>query len=179
LVIEINTPVSVDRIKNLNVGDQLIITGTIYTARDAALPRLVKAIQERRLGGMDIHLEGGIVFHSAVSIAGIGPTSSNKVEIEESIPVLSQAGIRIHIGKGALSPKTVKALQEFQSIFAVTPPASALLTQRIVSKRVVAFPEEGMEAIHELVVREFPVIVAISQGRSVYDKVKRKRDDGS
>jgi fumarate hydratase subunit beta len=117
LVIEINTPVSVDRIKNLNVGDQLIITGTIYTARDAALPRLVKAIEERRLGGMDIHLEGGIVFHSAVSIAGIGPTSSNKVEIEESIPVLSQAGIRIHIGKGALSPKTVKALR-FQSIFA-------------------------------------------------------------
>jgi fumarate hydratase subunit beta len=169
LVIEINTPVSVDRIKSLNVGDQLIITGTIYTARDAALPRLVKAIHERRLEGMDIHLEGGIIFHSAVSIAGIGPTSSNKVEIEESIPALSQAGIRIHIGKGALSPKTVKALQEFQSIFAVTPPASALLTQRIVSRRVIAFPEEGMEAVHELVVKEFPVIIAIAQGRAIYD----------
>jgi fumarate hydratase subunit beta len=178
LVVKIKTPVGMDQIKSLNVGDQLVITGTIYTGRDAALPRLVKAIQESRLGEIDIHLEGGIIFHSAVSIAGVGPTSSNKVEIEESIPVLSQAGIRIHIGKGALSPKTVKALQEFHSIFAVTPPASALLTQRIVSKRVVAFPEEGMEAIHELVVREFPVIVAISQGRSVHDKEERKGDDG-
>lgn len=170
MVIEIKTPVGLDRIKDLKVGDQLVITGTIYTGRDAALPRLVKAIKENRLESMDIQLEGGIIFHSAVSIAGIGPTSSNKVEIEESIPVLSQAGIRIHIGKGALSPKTVKALQEFQSVFAVTPPASALLTQRIVSKRAVAFPEEGIEAIHELVVEEFPVIVAISQGKSIYDQ---------
>lgn len=170
MAIEIKTPVTLERIKDLKVGDQLVITGIIYTGRDAALPRLVKAVKEDRLRSMDIHLEGGIIFHSAVSIAGIGPTSSNKVEIEESIPVLSQAGIRIHIGKGALSSKTVKALEEFQAVFAITPPVSALLTQTIISRRVVAFPEEGMEALHELRVKDFPVIVAISQGKSIYKR---------
>jgi fumarate hydratase subunit beta len=168
LVIEIKTPVSLEIIKGLNAGDQLVITGTIYTGRDAALPRLVKAIQENSLTSLPIQMEGGIIFHSAFSIAGIGPTTSNKLEIEESIPILSQKGIRIHIGKGALSAKTVDALCKYQSIFAVTPPISALLTKTILSKRVVAFPEEGIEAIHELTVKNFPVIVAIAQGRTIY-----------
>jgi fumarate hydratase subunit beta len=168
LPIEIKTPVNLGIIKNLNVGDQLVITGTIYTGRDAALPRLVKAIQEHRLTSLPLQLEGSIIFHSAFSIAGVGPTTSSKLEIEESIPILSQMGVRIHIGKGTLSAKTVDALSRHQSIFTVTPPISALLTKTILSKRIVAFPEEGIEAIHELIVEKFPVIVAIAQGRTIY-----------
>ncbi len=170
MAIQIHTPVTLEIIKQLNVGDQLEISGVIYNARDAALPRLVKAIRENGLSSRSVLLEGGVIFHSAVSIAGIGPTTSSKVEIEESIPKLSEAGVRIHIGKGGISAETAKALFRFHSIFAVTPPISALLTRTIVSKRVVAFPEEGIEAIHELKVENFPVIVAVSAGRSIYDR---------
>ena len=168
--VRIETPVSADIIKDLKVGDQLEITGTIYTGRDAALPRLVKAIKENRLSSVHVNLQGGIIFHTAVSSAGIGPTTSNKVEIEESIAPLSEAGIKIHIGKGSISSTTIKSLQEFHSIFAVTPPVSALFSRSVVSIKVVAFPEEGMEAIHELTVRKFPAIVAVSQGESIYDQ---------
>jgi fumarate hydratase subunit beta len=170
MAIQIRTPVTLDVIEELKIGDQLEISGVIYNARDAALPRLVRAIKENRLSSIPIHLEGGIIFHSAVSIAGIGPTTSNKVEIEESIPMLSEAGVRIHIGKGGISTETAKALFKFHSIFAVTPPISALLTKTISSKRVVAFPEEGMEAIHELNVVNFPAIVAVCGGKSIYEK---------
>lgn len=170
MAIQIRTPVTLDIIEHLKVGDQLEISGTIYNGRDAALPLLVKAIKENRLSSIPVNLEGGIIFHSAVSIAGIGPTTSNKVEIEESIPMLSEAGVRIHIGKGGISAETAKSLLKFHSIFAVTPPISALLTQRIISKKVVAFPDEGIEAIHELKVENFPVIVAVCGGQSIYER---------
>ncbi len=170
MLVKIETPVAADIIKDLKIGDQLEITGTIYTGRDAALPLLVKAIKENRLSSVNVNLEGGIIFHTAVSIAGIGPTTSNKVEIEESISPLSEAGIKIHVGKGSISSETIEALHKFHSVFAVTPPVSALFTRTVVSKKVVAFPEEGIEAIHELIVKKFPAIVAVSQGKSIYDQ---------
>lgn len=171
MAILIHTPVTLDVIRQLKAGDQLEISGVIYNARDAALPRLVRMIRDHGLDSLPIRLEGGILFHSAVSIAGIGPTTSSKVEIEESMPRLSEMGVRIHIGKGGISSETAEALFRYHSIFAVTPPASALLTRTIVSKRVVAFPEEGMEAIHELKVERFPAIVAVCGGQSIYERV--------
>ena len=63
----------------------------------------------------------------------------------------------------------INALKEFHSVFAVPSPISALLTKTVISKRVVAFPKEGIEAIHELNVKSFPAIVAVSQGKSIYD----------
>jgi fumarate hydratase subunit beta len=169
MLVSLVTPISKQMILDLSVGDQLSITGKIYTARDAALPRLVKAIKQGHLASLGLDLEGSIIIHSAVSVAGIGVTTSSKVEIEESIPIVSQAGVRIHIGKGSLSSKTVDALKQHDSIFVVTPPVSALLTGLIVTKRVVAFAEEGMEAIHELTVKSSPAIVAIAHGKSIYE----------
>jgi fumarate hydratase subunit beta len=170
LLAKIRTLVSKDLIKNLQVRDKFEISGAIYTGRDAALPLLVKMIKENRLCSLNLDLEGGVIFHTAVSTAGIGPTTSSKVEIEESISPLSRAGVRIHIGKGSISCETVKALQNFNSIFAITPPVSALFAKAVISKRIIAFPEEGIEAIYELVVEDFPAIVAVSQGKSIYDK---------
>jgi fumarate hydratase subunit beta len=168
MLVNLATPISKQMILDLSVGDQISITGKIYTGRDAALPRLVRTITQGGLASLGLDLEGAIIIHSAVSVAGIGVTTSGKVEIEESIPVLSQFGVRIHIGKGSLSEKTVDALKKHGSIFVVTPPVSALLTSLIVTKRVVAFAEEGMEAIHELTVKSFPAIVAIAHGKSIY-----------
>ena len=162
---EILTPLNASDIEQLEVGDGIKLSGNILTGRDAALPSLVKLIEKHE---SPVDLEGAVIFHTAVSPAGIAPTSSNKTEIETSIAPLSEAGVRMHIGKGALSPVTVKALQENKSVFVVTPPVAALLTSKMTSSRVVAFPEEGMEALHSLNVINFPGIVAVAHGKSIY-----------
>jgi fumarate hydratase subunit beta len=161
----IKTPVTGDVIADLKVGDKIEIHGKIFTGRDAALPKLVKSLKN---GEKLIDIKGSVIMHTAVSDAGISPTTSNKEEIEESIPYLSKAGVKIHIGKGNLSEETIKALDNEGSIFVVTPPAAALLTSKVVSRRVAAFEEEGMEAIYELEVDGLPGIVAIAHGKSLY-----------
>ena len=161
----IKTPITDNVIEDLKVGDKIEIRGKIFTGRDAALPKLVRSLKS---GEKLIEIEGSVIMHTAVSDAGISPTTSNKEEIEESIPYLSKAGVKIHIGKGGLSENTIKALDEFGSIFVVTPPAAALLTSKVVSRQVAAFEEEGMEAIYELEVDGLPSIVAIAHGKSIY-----------
>lgn len=167
---QVSTPISNALLKELKVYDTLEITGVIYTGRDAVLPKIVKLIENNRLNEIGIDLNGSAVFHTAVSVAGIGPTSSNKLEIEGSIPTLSKAGVKIHIGKGSLGKNTVEALKEYNSVFAVTPPVTALLTSTVVDKRIAAFPQEGMEALHMLQVVKFPVIIAVAHGKSIFDK---------
>ena len=129
---------------------------------------MVQLAQGTEAGAMRSLLKGSVIFHTAVSPAGIGPTTSNKVEIEGSIPVLSGAGVKIHLGKGALHEETVQALKEHNSVFAITPPTTALFTEKIVSQRVVMFPEEGMEALYEIEVDGLPAIIAIAHGKSIF-----------
>lgn len=167
-MITLHTPIDQREIEGLRVGDQIEIEGIIYCGRDAVLPKLVRMIENRELDTIGVNLEGAVIFHTAVSPAGIGPTSSNKVEIEGSIPVLSKAGVKIHMGKGALSPRTVKELNRYHSIFAITPPVSALFSDKIVSQRVAAFREEGMEALYRVEVRGFPAIIAIAHGETIF-----------
>ena len=165
----LKTPLPQEDIDRLKIYDTVLITGKIYAGRDAVLPKVVKSIEEHSLEEHGIELQGQVVFHTAVSCAGIGPTSSNKLEIEESIRPLSENGVKLHLGKGALKPETVEALKKNGSVFAVTPPVTALFFDNMKSKRVVAFPELGMEALYELDVVDFPAIIAIAQGESIFD----------
>lgn len=169
MCVRIQMPVDDETIKNLHIYDMVEIYGPIFTGRDAVLPKVVKCIEDGTCEKRGIFLKGTAIFHTAVSPAGIGPTSSNKLDIEGSIPALSEAGVKMHIGKGSLKKETALALQKNNSIFLVTPPNTALLTATIKSKRVVAFPEEGMEALYEIDVERFPAIVAIAHGESIYD----------
>lgn len=162
---KIKTPIKNKTIEDLKIGDRVSIHGKILTGRDASLPKLVRAIKE---GKRTVDLKGSVIMHTAVSDAGIAPTTSNKEEIEGSIPYLAKFGVKIHIGKGALSKDTIEALNREKSIFLVTPPAAALLTSKITSKKVAAFEEEGMEAIYELKVDGIPGIVAVAHGESLY-----------
>lgn len=150
------------------MGDAFEIFGPILCGRDAVLPKLVAMAARGELGTLALRLEGAVVFHTAVSPAGIGPTSSNKVEIEGSIGPLSAAGVRLHLGKGAIAADTVRAMSACGSAYAVTPPATALFMDRIVSRRVLAFPEEGMEALYVVEVQGLPGIVAAAQGLSLF-----------
>lgn len=168
--IRIKTPVSREAADALKVGDRVLISGRIYCGRDAVLPRIQKAIEDGTIGELGIEPEGAVIFHTAVSPAGVGPTSSNKIEIESSIEPLSKAGFRIHLGKGSLREETVRALDENGAVYAVIPPVTALLESKTRSKKVIAFSELGMEAFSELEVEEYPVIIAAAHGKSIYDR---------
>ena len=161
---KITTPISDDEIASLKVGDQILISGTMYTGRDAILPKLAELANEKK---SPVDLKGMAIMHTAVSDAGIAPTTSNKEEIESTIPNLSKNGVKIHIGKGKLSKKTVDSLNKNNSIFVVTPPVAALLTDKVLEKKCVAFENEGMEAMFQLKVENIPGIVAIANGKSI------------
>ncbi len=100
MLIRLKTPLTDADVDRMKVGDQIELEGIIYCGRDAVLPKLVSLIEANDLASVGVELKGAVIFHTAFSPAGIGPTTSNKVEIEGSMPKLSQAGVRLHIGKG-------------------------------------------------------------------------------
>nr|WP_295000291.1 fumarate hydratase C-terminal domain-containing protein [uncultured Methanobrevibacter sp.] len=161
---ELTTPITDKDINSLKTGDKITISGTIYTGRDAALPQLVELIKKDDL---PFDLTGSVIMHTAFSDAGIAPTTSSKVEIESAIPTLSESGVKIHIGKGMLSEKTVNALADYNSIFVITPPVAALLTSKVLEKECVLFENEGMEAMYKLKVKNIPGIVAIHNKKRI------------
>ena len=165
---DISTPITEDVANALQVGDMVYISGNIYCGRDAVLPKIVKMFKEDTIGELGADLRGAVVFHTAVSPAGVGPTSSNKLEIESSIAPLSEAGVKLHLGKGALHAETVEALGKFNAVYAVIPPVTALLGAKTLETRLVAFPELGMEALYSLKVDRYPAIIAAAHGRSIY-----------
>lgn len=162
------TPIDNVTAEGLQVGDRILISGRIYCGRDAVLPRICRLIETGELDRYGIDLRGAVIFHTAVSPAGVGPTSSNKLEIEQSFGPLSRAGVRLHLGKGKISDSTVRILEENNSVYAVIPPVTALLENNTLERRLVAFPELGMEAFYELTVREYPAIIAAAHGASIY-----------
>lgn len=161
---KIKTPISDEEISELQIGDKISLSGVMYTGRDAALPQLVELIKK---GKTPINTNGIAIMHTAVSDAGIAPTTSNKEEIEFTIPFLSENGVKIHIGKGMLNDETKKALNKNNSIFVITPPVAALLTNNVLEKECVAFENEGIEALYKLKVENIPGIVAIAHGKSI------------
>ena len=164
---ELTTPITNEQIAALKVGDTVTISGCILCGRDAVLPKVVKALEAGDDLGVDVR--GQVIFHTAVSRAGVGPTSSNKLEIEQSIEPLSALGVKLHLGKGALRRETVEALDRHNAVYAVIPPVTALLGAKTTEQKCVAFPELGMEALYMLKVEGYPAIIAAAHGRSIYD----------
>jgi len=168
-IIDLTTPLTDESINQLKVGDVVTISGYIYTGRDAVLSKIVKASEENKLKELNINLSGSVIFHTAVSPAGVGPTSSNKVEIECTFEPLSKAGVKMHLGKGAISKETVMKLKENNAVFAIIPPVTALLGSQTVEQKIIAFPELGMEAFNRLKVVKYQAIIAAAKGESIYD----------
>ena len=166
---EITTPITEEVINGLKVGDTIEISGYILCGRDAVLPKVLKMIEEGTVNELGVDLHGQVIFHTAVSPAGVGPTSSNKLEIESSIEPLSAAGIKLHLGKGELHKETIEALDKYNAVYALIPPVTALLGSKTSEERVVAFPELGMEALHLIKVDKYPAIIGAAHGRSIYE----------
>ena len=168
-MIELTTPFSEEAVAALKVGDVVSISGYIFCGRDAVLPRICKELEAGIWGKRGIDLKGGVIFHTAVSPAGVGPTSSNKLEIEGSFETLSRiGGIKMHLGKGAIKPETVKALKENNAVFAIIPPVTALLESQTLERECVAWPELGMEALYRIKVKGYQAIIAAANGESIY-----------
>lgn len=166
--IGLTTPLDGEVIRRLQVGDRVSLSGKIYCGRDAVLPRICELIEKGQLADYGIDLKGSLIFHSAVSPAGLGPTSSNKEGIESCFASLSRAGVKFHLGKGAIGRETLAVLEEFNSVYGVIPPLTALLSEKVLSQKVLAFPELGMEAFYQLEVEDFPAIVAAAHNQSIY-----------
>ncbi len=164
------TPLSEESIDQLKVGDVVSITGNIFCGRDAVLPRICQDLEAGIWDKRGIDLTGGVVFHTAVSPAGVGPTSSNKLEIESSFETLSKVGgIKMHLGKGAIKIETVKMLAENNAVFAIIPPVTALLESQTLERECVAWPELGMEALYRIKVTNYQAIIAAAKGESIYE----------
>lgn len=164
----ITAPFTDEVLNSLKVGDIVNVSGTIFAGRDAVLPKIVDMLNEGKLEENGIDLQGGVIFHTAVSPAGVGPTSSNKLEIEGTMPELTAGGIRMHLGKGELKKETIEMFNKYNAVYAVIAPVTALLNSKVLEKKCLAHPELGMEAFYELKVDKFPCIIAAAHGESMF-----------
>ncbi len=171
--IRIETPFLAAAAYALNAGDRVLISGTLYTARDAAHARLVKLLEEGR--PLPLPLKDAILYYVGPTpakpgqvIGSAGPTTSYRMD--RYAPKLLAKGLRGMIGKGQRSAAVVDAMRENQAVyFGALGGAGALLAQCITACRVVCYEDLGPEAIHELTVVNFPATVAIDcRGNSLY-----------
>ncbi len=162
------------RTQNLKAGDEVFLSGIIYTARDQAHRRLAGAIRQGRKLPFD--LKGRIIYYCGPTktpkgkiIGSCGPTTSSRMD--EFTPVLLKAGLKGMIGKGRRCEEVIKAIKKYKGVYFLTyAGCGALLAGYVKSSRPIAYEDLGPEAVYELKVKDFPLIVAIdAKGRSIYD----------
>ena len=182
---EIQAPVSAEVVNELSAGDMVYITGTIYTARDAAHKRMDEALAEGK--ELPIDLKGNLIYYMGPSparegrpIGSAGPTTASRMD--KYAPKLLDLGLGGMIGKGKRSKDVSDAIVRNGSVyFAAIGGAGALLSKAIVESEVVAYDDLGTEAIRKLKVEKFPAIVVIdSKGNNLYetaDKLYNKENE--
>lgn len=170
----INAPLSREDAAKLKSGDYVYITGTIYTARDAAHKRMYEALQNN--GSLPIDMENNIIYYMGPSparegrpIGSAGPTTASRMD--KYAPELLDLGLRGMIGKGKRTEAVRDAIIRNGAVyFAAVGGAGALLSKSILSSEVVAYDDLGTEAIRKLEVKDFPVIVVIDKdGNNLYE----------
>lgn len=171
--IRIEPPLSDVNIEKLNAGDEVLISGIIYTARDMAHKRLCEAIEAGRqlpfeLAGAVIYFVGPSPARPGRVIGAAGPTTSSRMDAFS--PKLLARGLKAMIGKGYRGEEVRNALKKYKAVhFAAIGGAGALLSKHIVSAEVIAYEDLGAEAVRKLEVVDFPAIVAYdAHGNTVY-----------
>lgn len=173
---KLTTPLAKDVIASLHAGDSVTISGTIYTARDAAHKRMAEALAEGKPLPFDIR--GSIIYYMGPSpakpgkvIGSAGPTTASRMD--KYTPQLLDLGMVGMIGKGKRSKEVKDAIVRNGAVyFAAIGGAGALLSQAITSAEVIAYDDLGTEAIRRLTVKDFPAIVVIdSTGADLYQQV--------
>jgi fumarate hydratase subunit beta len=175
----IRTPLSDAVIDTLAAGDRVLISGVLYSARDAAHKRLVELIRENRplpidLAGQIIYYVGPTPPRPGMPIGAAGPTTSYRMD--PYAPVLIEKGLKGMIGKGARGEAVIEAMKRHRAVyFAATGGAGALISKTIKRAEVVAYEDLGTEAVRKLEVEEFPAIVVCDvRGNDLYREGSRK-----
>lgn len=175
----INAPISAEDALKLRAGDYVYITGTIYTARDAAHKRMYETMKEGK--PLPINLKDNVLYYMGPSparearpIGSAGPTTSSRMD--KYTPDFLDLGLKGMIGKGKRSDAVKEAIIRNGAVyFAAVGGAGALLSRSIKSSKVIAYEDLGTEAIRELQVEKFPIIVVIdSEGNNLYETAMKE-----
>ena len=160
-------------IHNLKGGESLLLSGKLYTARDAVHKILVNLIKNKKklpipIKGVTIYYTGPAPHPPRKVIGSCGPTTSARMDV--FTPALLRAGVRAMIGKGRRSKAVKEAIKKYKAVYFLAPAGcGALLSRKITKRKLVAYKNLGPEAIYELKVKDFPVIVGIdSKGKDVF-----------
>lgn len=173
-VVRLETPLTQEKVKSLKAGDNVLISGVIYTGRDAAHKKMVEALARGEALPFDvkdqvIYFVGPTPAKEGQVIGSAGPTTSGRMDAYS--PTLIAKGLTGMIGKGLRSPEVIETMKEHGAVyFGAIGGAGALMAKRIVSAEVIAYPELGPEAVRRLEVKDFPAMVIIdSEGNNLYE----------
>lgn len=175
----IKTPVSDEVIEKLHAGDQLFITGSLYTGRDSAHKKLIDLVEKGEklpidIKGQFIYYVGPTPARPGKSIGSAGPTTSYRMD--SFAPTLYKLGLKGTIGKGSRNKEVKDSLQKYKGVYlAAVGGAGALISKSIEKAEVIAYPELGPEAVRKVEVKEFPCIVINDMyGGDLYEEGKKR-----
>jgi fumarate hydratase subunit beta len=162
-MIKLTTPISNEEIKNLRIGDVVAITGTIFTARDAAHARLAELVKNQLT--LPFNPKNAVVYYVGPTppkpgqvIGSCGPTSSYRMDPYSS--VLMKQGLKIMIGKGQRSEEFKAEMRKCQGVYlSAVGGTGALISKTVIQSVLIAYPDLGPEGIYQLTVKDFPAVV--------------------
>lgn len=175
----INVPLTAETAASLRAGDYVYLSGTIYTARDAAHKRMYEALE--RGEKLPLDMKSNVIYYMGPSpartgrpIGSAGPTTASRMD--KYAPALLDLGLKGMIGKGKRSQDVKDAIVRNGAVyFAAVGGAGALLSRSIIASEVIAYDDLGTEAIRKLEVKNFPVIVVMdSEGNNLYETAVQK-----
>src|SRR4030042_5137562 len=177
--IRITTPLTEEVVEKLRIGDKVLISGVIYTGRDAAHKRLTDLVSRGEslpfdIAGQILYYVGPTPPKPGLAIGSAGPTTSYRMD--SYAPILIAKGLKGMIGKGIRGKEVIDAIKKFKAIyFGATGGAGALLSKRIKKAEVIAYEDLGPEAIRRLEGEDFPVIVVNDvKGDDLYIEGRKK-----
>ena len=172
--IKISTPLTEEKVKGLKAGDTVLLSGALYTGRDAAHKRLIDLLDDNK--EFPLKIKDEIIYYVGPSpakpgqvIGSAGPTTSYRMD--PYAPRLLDLGLRGMIGKGARSEKVIEAIKRNNGIyFGAIGGAAALIGKSIVKSEIIAYEDLGAEAIRKIEVKDMPLVVIIdSEGTNLYE----------
>lgn len=177
--VKLRPPLTDADVSSLRIGDKVLISGAIYTARDAAHKRLFELIDGGKT--LPFPLKGQVIYYVGPTpprpgrpIGAAGPTTSYRMDTYA--PKLIELGVKATIGKGPRSPEVIEAMKRFKAVYLVAIGGTgALLGRQVENSETIAFEDLGTEAIRRLTVRDFPAVVANDvSGRDIFTEAVAK-----